>query len=150
MIRTKGTIRLLLKTSFLFSCVQSLNLLQSHVSTNKAVTINAKIMDQNISGEPQSKPSSLRSLSFIGRKSFILSTSSCFWSATLFPSLALSETDGDQPVAPSTKYYTGKQPVVPGGKPREKGDVKGTKKDPQFLLSISQCKVRRGIFSVVA
>lgn len=144
MIRIQGTLRLLLKISFLFSCVQSLILLQSHVSTNKAAPINPKIMDQNISREPQSKHSPLRSLNIIGRKSFILSTSSFFWSATLFPSLVLSETDVDQPAAPSTKYYTGKQPVVPGGKPREKGDVKGTKKDPQFLLSISQCKVRRG------
>ena len=42
---------------------------------------------------------------------------------------------------PSTYYYTGKQPVIPGTKPREKGDVKGSKKDPQFLLSLSQCKV---------
>jgi hypothetical protein len=63
----------------------------------------------------------------------------------LFPQLALSETDVDEPSAPSTKYFTGKQPVVPGAKPREKGDVKGTKKDPQFLLSISQCKVRKVI-----
>mmetsp|Transcript_29300 Transcript_29300/g.41931 ORF Transcript_29300/g.41931 Transcript_29300/m.41931 type:complete len:196 (+) Transcript_29300:47-634(+) len=41
---------------------------------------------------------------------------------------------------PSKYYYTGKQPVIPGTKPREKGDVKGSKKDPQFLLSLSQCK----------
>jgi len=42
---------------------------------------------------------------------------------------------------PFTFYYTGKTPVVPGAKPREKSDVKGTKKDPSFLRSISQCKV---------
>ena len=39
-----------------------------------------------------------------------------------------------------TTYLTGKEPKVPGQKPREKNDVSGTKKDPKFLRSISDCK----------
>ncbi len=142
MIRMKRRLRLLLNISFLYSCVYSLN-----VSTDKPLTFNSKIKitDEKSSSEPQSTHSPLKSSSIVGRKAFILSTSSCFLSTILFPQLALSEADGDQPSAPATKYFTGKQPVVPGAKPREKGDVKGTKKDPQFLLSISQCKVRKVI-----
>ncbi len=39
--------------------------------------------------------------------------------------------DGD------TIWKTGRAPVVPGQKPKDKGDVKGTKKDPGFLRSTS-------------
>ena len=41
---------------------------------------------------------------------------------------------------PSTIYLTGKYPIVPGEKPRDKSDTKGTRKDPSFLRSISDCK----------
>jgi hypothetical protein len=37
-------------------------------------------------------------------------------------------------------YKTGKTPNVPGQKPKDKGDVSGTKKDPRFLRSLSDCK----------
>ncbi|KAL7523304.1 hypothetical protein ACHAWF_000467 [Thalassiosira exigua] len=37
-------------------------------------------------------------------------------------------------------WKTGKAPVVPGQKPKDKGDVKGTKKDPSFLRSVSDCR----------
>lgn len=39
-----------------------------------------------------------------------------------------------------TIYKSGKAPIVAGQKPQDKGDLKGTKKDPNFLRSISQCK----------
>jgi len=60
-----------------------------------------------------------------------------FWSAC---SLAfVAPTNADQTL---TIYNSGKAPKVPGEKPRDKNDVKGTKKDPSFLRSISDCKVR--------
>lgn len=37
-------------------------------------------------------------------------------------------------------WKTGRAPQIPGQKPKDKGDVKGTKKDPSFLRSISDCK----------
>lgn len=37
-------------------------------------------------------------------------------------------------------WKTGKTPIVPGQKPKDKGDTKGTKKDPNFLRSVSDCK----------
>jgi hypothetical protein len=37
-------------------------------------------------------------------------------------------------------WLTGKDPVVPGKAPRDKNDVKGTKRDPDFLRSIADCK----------
>mmetsp|Transcript_55635 Transcript_55635/g.65016 ORF Transcript_55635/g.65016 Transcript_55635/m.65016 type:complete len:178 (+) Transcript_55635:53-586(+) len=40
----------------------------------------------------------------------------------------------------STRYLTGKAPKVPGEKEKDKSDTKGTKRDPSFLRSISDCK----------
>ena len=39
-------------------------------------------------------------------------------------------------------WKSGKTPIVPGQKPKDKNDVSGTRKDPSFLRSISACKVR--------
>ena len=39
-----------------------------------------------------------------------------------------------------TIWLTGKAPKVPGQKPKDKGDYSGTKKDPSFLRSLSDCK----------
>jgi hypothetical protein len=39
-----------------------------------------------------------------------------------------------------TIWQSGKAPQVPGQKPKDKNDVKGTRKDPSFLRSISDCK----------
>ena len=39
-----------------------------------------------------------------------------------------------------TIYRSGKAPIVPGQKPPNKDDTKGTRKDPNFLRAISQCK----------
>mmetsp|Transcript_12239 Transcript_12239/g.17947 ORF Transcript_12239/g.17947 Transcript_12239/m.17947 type:complete len:145 (-) Transcript_12239:2000-2434(-) len=40
----------------------------------------------------------------------------------------------------STIWLTGKAPKVPDEKPKDKSDTKGTKRDPSFLRSISDCK----------
>lgn len=40
-----------------------------------------------------------------------------------------------------TIWKSGKEPIVPGKKPKDKNDVSGTRKDPDFLRSISTCKV---------
>ena len=37
-------------------------------------------------------------------------------------------------------WKTGRAPQIPGQKPKDKSDVRGTKKDPSFLRSISDCK----------
>jgi hypothetical protein len=44
--------------------------------------------------------------------------------------------------ADSTKYISGKTPQIPGTEAKKKsdGDTKGTRKDPNFLRSISDCK----------
>lgn len=39
-------------------------------------------------------------------------------------------------------WKTGRSPQIPGQKPKDKGDVKGTRKDPSFLRSISDCKTK--------
>lgn len=41
---------------------------------------------------------------------------------------------------PGTIWLTGKSPQVPGQKPRDKSDTRGTRKDSGFLRSISDCK----------
>jgi hypothetical protein len=50
------------------------------------------------------------------------------------PALAADET------SVKTVFLTGKRPQVPGEKPKDSGDTKGTRKDPNFLRSISDCK----------
>jgi hypothetical protein len=52
---------------------------------------------------------------------------------------AASSTEGPS-TTPRAVYKSGKAPIVPGVAPRDKNDVKGTKKDPDFLRSISDCK----------
>jgi hypothetical protein len=37
-------------------------------------------------------------------------------------------------------WKSGKAPIVPGQKPKDKNDVSGTRKDPNFLRSIATCK----------
>ena len=38
-------------------------------------------------------------------------------------------------------YKTGKPPIIPGDTtPKDKNDVRGTRKDPNFLRSIATCK----------
>lgn len=39
-----------------------------------------------------------------------------------------------------TIYKSGKTPIVPGGKPKDKSDLKGTRKDPDFLRSVADCR----------
>jgi hypothetical protein len=39
-----------------------------------------------------------------------------------------------------TIWKSGKQPIVPGKKPKDKNDTSGTRKDGDFLRSISNCK----------
>eukprot|EP01082_Thalassiosira_pseudonana_P010432 g9298.t1 g9298 contig36:292385-293015(+) len=51
------------------------------------------------------------------------------------PESAHAASDGE-----ATIYKTGKAPIIPGQKPKDKGDTKGTKKDPSFLRSVSDCK----------
>ena len=41
---------------------------------------------------------------------------------------------------PGTIWQTGKQPKVPGQKPKDKNDTSGTRKDGNFLRSIADCK----------
>ncbi|KAL3927489.1 MAG: hypothetical protein SGBAC_013067 [Bacillariaceae sp.] len=40
----------------------------------------------------------------------------------------------------TTVYKSGKAPVVPGQKPKDKSDTKGTRKDPDFLRSVADCR----------
>lgn len=40
----------------------------------------------------------------------------------------------------ATIYKSGKAPIVPGQQPKDKSDVKGTRKDPDFLRSVADCR----------
>jgi hypothetical protein len=44
------------------------------------------------------------------------------------------------PATEDTIWMTGKMPQIPGQKPKDKNDVSGTRKDPNFLRSLSDCK----------
>jgi len=43
-------------------------------------------------------------------------------------------------VEEKTQWITGKTPKIPGQKPKDPNDTRGTRKDPGFLRSISDCK----------
>jgi hypothetical protein len=58
----------------------------------------------------------------------------CFFGIATAPTIAAT-TDG-----PATVYISGKQPQVPGAKPPDKSNFKGTRKDPDFLRSIADCR----------
>ena len=47
---------------------------------------------------------------------------------------------GSSSYVPGTIWQTGKQPKVPGQKPKDKNDTSGTRKDGNFLRSIADCK----------
>jgi len=46
----------------------------------------------------------------------------------------------DASFPPGTKYISGKAPVIPGEEAKKSDSTKGTRKDPDFLRSISDCK----------
>ena len=60
--------------------------------------------------------------------------------ATIFGTMAAVVPQAANAEEEKTIWLTGKAPKVPGQKPRDKGDYTGTKKDPKFLRSISDCK----------
>ena len=63
-----------------------------------------------------------------------------------FSSVAAVTCSPDEAQAASSSYVlgtiwnTGKQPKVPGEKPKDKNDTSGTRKDGNFLRSIADCK----------
>jgi hypothetical protein len=46
----------------------------------------------------------------------------------------------DGSATPATRYISGKPPQVPGQTPQDKSNLKGTRKDPDFLRSIADCR----------
>jgi len=60
--------------------------------------------------------------------------------AGIFLGVAVPLTEPANAEGDKTIWLTGKAPKVPGQKPKDKGDTSGTKKDPNFLRSISDCK----------
>ena len=46
----------------------------------------------------------------------------------------------DAPLPPGTKYISGKTPLPPGETRKKSDNPKGTRKDPEFLRSVSDCK----------
>ena len=58
------------------------------------------------------------------------------------PTLAADSTaaSSSQQQPEATIWITGKPPRAPGAKPKDKNDVSGTRRDPSFLRSISDCK----------
>ena len=46
----------------------------------------------------------------------------------------------DAPRPPGTKYVSGKSPIIPGEAKKKSDSTKGTRKDPDFLRSIADCR----------
>jgi hypothetical protein len=62
------------------------------------------------------------------------------FSAALATPLLLPELVSAKEPVGDTIWMTGKMPQVPGQKPRDKNDLTGTRKDPNFLRSLADCK----------
>jgi hypothetical protein len=58
----------------------------------------------------------------------------CLFGTVAAPAIAASADES------TTVYISGKPPQVPGTKPPDKNNVKGTRKDPDFLRSIADCR----------
>lgn len=77
-------------------------------------------------------------LSAISRREAITSLTSAIGATAAVlnnPDVSLAA-DKDQPIY----WKSGKAPIVPGQKPKDSNDVRGTRKDPDFLRSIATCK----------
>ena len=59
----------------------------------------------------------------------------CLWGGSAPSMAAATSTE-------PTIYRSGNAPVVAGQKPKDKNDVKGTKRDPDFLRSIADCRAQ--------
>jgi hypothetical protein len=83
-----------------------------------------------------------------GRRSFlnVASISACLFVGAAvvgtYPTMAdaAAAPAGESSVKPGTRYISGKTPMVPGQPPQDKSNPKGTKKDPDFLRSIADCR----------
>mmetsp|Transcript_38390 Transcript_38390/g.46863 ORF Transcript_38390/g.46863 Transcript_38390/m.46863 type:complete len:178 (+) Transcript_38390:42-575(+) len=73
------------------------------------------------------------------RRSLFTSAAAAALLPFLSPPAAVLAADGGNS-APATVWISGKSPKVPGAKPKDKSDVTGTKKDPSFLRSVSDCR----------
>lgn len=91
----------------------------------------------DVSLHNQSAIQSNRSLS---RRDLAKSLTTSLFSAGLFSAAMLSSPDASFADTGATIWKTGKAPEVPGQKPKDKSDTKGTRKDPNFLRSIADCK----------
>lgn len=66
----------------------------------------------------------------------IATTSSIVFLANSKPEQAMAAVESGDVI-----WKTGRAPIIPGKTPSsDKGDVKGTKKDPSFLRSVADCK----------
>mmetsp|Transcript_20443 Transcript_20443/g.26355 ORF Transcript_20443/g.26355 Transcript_20443/m.26355 type:complete len:176 (-) Transcript_20443:97-624(-) len=107
---------------------------------DSSVTV-ASRCQKTLAGE-MTYASSLRNSPMDGNETTELSRRRLF--ANLF-SAALLSTAASSPATAAdevkkTVYLTGKSPQVPGQKPKDKNDTSGTRRDPSFLRSLSDCK----------
>jgi hypothetical protein len=87
---------------------------------------------------PEQEDSAASSASPLPRRQVLqVALSAVFLGAAALPSVAVAADEKEK-----TVYLTGKAPKVPGQKPKDKSDTSGTRKDPKFLRSLSDCKSR--------
>jgi len=85
----------------------------------------------------------LRTAGLVGTGLVSLSFPQISTAATVIDSASSSPTtaaDASTRTATKTIYISGKTPLVPGQKPKDKNETAGTRRDPNFLRSLSDCK----------
>ncbi|KAL7529636.1 hypothetical protein ACHAXR_003067 [Thalassiosira sp. AJA248-18] len=117
-------------------CQESCSAFSTPQSNARAITSPKTLMQLSAhhDGNDDATLSSRREWTHRVFSSIIATSSVAILGSTSQPPPALAADGGD------TIWKTGKAPIVPGQKPKDKGDTKGTKRDPGFLRSISDCK----------
>jgi hypothetical protein len=119
-----------------FVVAPSRGMAQKGCSVGIGFPLSARALEQEesvatISGPPSSSSPLPR------RQVLQVALSAVFFGASALPAAAVAAAADEK-----TVYLTGKAPKVPGQKPKDKSDVSGTRKDPKFLRSLSDCKSR--------
>jgi hypothetical protein len=73
-------------------------------------------------------------------ESLVLGSRRNFFAAAAMQVCLMGAAGSAMAAAEPTVYRSGKAPVVAGQKAKDKNDVKGTRKDPDFLRSVADCR----------
>lgn len=113
----------------------AINEYKCHAFTmNDPNKFSSRLLAERGSDEMQMTSTSSRRIFF---KGMLSSTTALLGGGLLLPQDDAVAATKNEPII----WKSGKQPIIPDAKPKDKNDTSGTRKDPDFLRSIATCKV---------